>query len=312
MTQPAHATATISPEQTVDGELRASRLPEAVVSGAMRRLASPQGLLARRTASRRGPSARADRSADGRRSHGQRAAGRGPDRHGDERHRDRRAAPGDCAAAGAVGAIDAAAAARAPAPETTVLERTKARVGAPPGTWTRPDPLAPVATGLQFPEPMYDGLQQVAPWLLLPGLERVEADSVALLETTPRVIEAYMAGLNHELSRELLWREFPADLTGTPFRQFWDVRGQAGDPRRLKDIPPLAEWGKTALGTHLRGGRRRPTRAARPRRAAAPLPDDDDLRRRSERGRHARRRRRGWRRCSAASSRRTWCSSASR
>jgi hypothetical protein len=87
----------------------------------------------------------------------------------------------------------------------------------------------------------------------LPGLDGVEADSVALLETSPRVIEAFMAGLNHEMSRELLWREFPADLTGTPFRQFWDVRGQADDPETLRDIPPLAEWGKTALGTHLRG-----------------------------------------------------------
>ena len=44
ITQPVHARAEIS-SQTVEGELRASRLPEAVVSGAMRRLASPQGLL---------------------------------------------------------------------------------------------------------------------------------------------------------------------------------------------------------------------------------------------------------------------------
>src|SRR5205823_560094 len=104
-----------------------------------------------------------------------------------------------------------------------------ARVDAPAGTWTRPDPLAPAAIEPRFGEPMYEGLQQVAPWLFLPGVENVEADGVALLETTPGVIEAYMAGLNHELSRELLWREFPASLAGTPFRQFWDVSGQPGD-----------------------------------------------------------------------------------
>ena len=140
------------------------------------------------------------------------------------------------------------------APETTVLARTRARVDAPAGTWTRPDPLAPVATEPRFDEPMYEGLQRVAPSLFLPGVERVEADGVALLETTPRVIEAYMAGLNHELSRELLWREFPASLAGTAFRQFWDVSGQPGDPEALADIPPISEWASAPLGGHLRGG----------------------------------------------------------
>src|SRR6185369_12748302 len=140
------------------------------------------------------------------------------------------------------------------APEQTVLERTRSRLDAPAGTWTRPDPLAPVATGPRFADPMYEGLQRVAPALFLPGVERVEADGVALLETTPRVIEAYMAGLNHELSRELLWREFPASLAGTAFRQFWDVGGQPGDPEALADIPPISEWTGTPLGRHVRGG----------------------------------------------------------
>ena len=135
-----------------------------------------------------------------------------------------------------------------------MLARTVARVEAPADTWTRPDPLAPATTGPRFSEPMYDGLQKVAPWLFLPGVEKLEADGVALLETTPRVIEAYMAGLNHELSRELLWREYPASLTGTAFRQFWDVSGQPGGPEALADIPPLSDWAGAPLGSHLRGG----------------------------------------------------------
>jgi len=250
VTQPVHARAEIS-TQTVDGELRASRLPEAVVSGAMRRIASPQGLLARRT----GPS----------------ATQRGPIDLLPAA--DRIAVAGPVAAPIGMVAMTLAVAAQPqeaerPAvsaqsiqarllvrldPDTTVLERTKLRVAAPAGTWTRPDPLAPVATGLEFPDPMYDGLREVAPELLLPGLQNVEADSVALLETSPRVIEAYMVGLNHEMNRELLWREFPADLAGTPFRQFWDVRGQRGAPETLRDIPPISTWGATGLGTHVRG-----------------------------------------------------------
>jgi hypothetical protein len=127
------------------------------------------------------------------------------------------------------------------------------RVAAPAQTWTRPDPLAPATFSPRFPEPMFDGLQQVAPWLFLPGVATVEADGVALLDTTPQVIEAYLAGLNHELSRELLWRGFPAALTGTAFRQFWEVSGQPGDAESLADIPPIAQWAATPLGQHLRG-----------------------------------------------------------
>jgi len=135
-----------------------------------------------------------------------------------------------------------------------VLARAMARVEAPAGTWARPDPLAPAAFAPRFAEPMYDGLQRLAPWLFLPGVEQVALDGVALLETTPRVIEAYLAGLNHELSRELLCREFPASLAGTAFRQFWDVSGQVGDPEEFADIPPLSEWDGLPLGSHLRGG----------------------------------------------------------
>src|SRR5439155_1895968 len=44
-----------------------------------------------------------------------------------------------------------------------------------------------------------------------------------------------------------------ADLRGTPFRQFWDVRGQPGSADALKDIPPISGWIEGALGEHLRG-----------------------------------------------------------
>jgi hypothetical protein len=141
-------------------------------------------------------------------------------------------------------------------PATTVTARARTRIDAPASLWTRPDPLAPAFTGPHFREPMYDGLHQVAPELFLPGAQQIEADGVALLEISPRVIEAYLAGLNHELSRELLWREFPAPLTGTAFRQFWDVSGQPGDPETLADVPALSEWDAAPLGGHLRGAGR--------------------------------------------------------
>ena len=189
---------------------------------------------------------RPDRSADRRRPRGDEAAAGRPERdrhdHGLGPRRRRRHAP---RAVGRPAAHPAARAARARD------DRAGAREGRHRGGrdhWTRPDPLAPVSTFPRFDEPTYDGLQRVAPWLFLPGIEQLEADGVALLETSPLVIEAYLAGLNHELSRELLWREFPAALSGTAFQHFWEGA--------TEDIPPLSEWDKAPLGKHLRGGDR--------------------------------------------------------
>jgi hypothetical protein len=72
---------------------------------------------------------------------------------------------------------------------------------------------------------------------------------MTLLRANPAFIEAFLAGLNHELSRELLWREVPVDLRTTWFRQFWDVRGsEGGSP----DVPPVHEW-DGPLGSHATG-----------------------------------------------------------
>ncbi|MDA0171421.1 hypothetical protein OJ998_20140 [Solirubrobacter taibaiensis] len=262
MTQPAHARIAAA-EGTVNDELRASRVPEAAISGAMRRLASPQGVVAQRA----GMTAPADMLAAT-----DAVAMRPPaPLPGGMIVMSPTAAAGLAGAAGVSGApsspsATAGAASSSPAdsrpalataalraqllarlaPEVTVLARTQAAIAAPAGTWTRPDPLAPADLSPRFPEPMYDGLLRAAPELFLPEIGDIEVDGVALLETTPTVIEAYMAGLNHELSRELLWREFPATLAGTAFRQFWEGAEE--------DIPALASWGDAALGTHLRGG----------------------------------------------------------
>jgi hypothetical protein len=246
MTRPAHTRIALA-DATVDAALQASRVPAAAVSGAMRRLASPQGVLARRAAQAQPVDMLA--AVD----HVVMSPPPGPPSGMVMMAAVTSQADVDTRPALSAAVLRAQLLERL-APEKTVLARAMARVAAPAETWTRPDPLDPATTFPRFPEPMFDGLQQMSPWLFLPGIENVEADGVALLETTPRVIEAYMAGLNHELSRELLWREFPATLTGTAFRQFWDVSGQPGDAESLADIPPLAQWAETPLGQHARGG----------------------------------------------------------
>jgi hypothetical protein len=107
-----------------------------------------------------------------------------------------------------------------------------------------------------FDIPMYRPLVDISSELFLPNLNLIEPDSVTLLETNQRFIEAYMAGLNHELARELLWREYPTDQRGSPFRQFWDVSSFLADDdanlrERLRDIPPLHIWPQRSnLGDH--------------------------------------------------------------
>lgn len=93
--------------------------------------------------------------------------------------------------------------------------------------------------------PASEALARLSQDWLLPGLQQVPADTVALLEPNRRFIEAFMLGLNVEMTRELVWRDFPlAHETGTYFERFWRS-ARAAVPG---DIVPLASWGNARLG----------------------------------------------------------------
>ena len=111
----------------------------------------------------------------------------------------------------------------------------------------------------QFDLPMYKPLSDLSKEYFLPNINLIEQNSITLLETNQKFIESYMVGINHEMSRELLWREYPTDQRGSYFRQFWDVSGYLPDAsenlatlkERLKDIPELHRWVLTSnLGDH--------------------------------------------------------------
>jgi hypothetical protein len=116
---------------------------------------------------------------------------------------------------------------------------------APPGGG---DPLAPLVLTPSFPQPMYAPLRDLAADILLPSAEAIPPDTVTLLQADPAFIESYLVGLNHEMSRLLAWRGYPADGTGTYFQHFWDrPPGSAAPP----DIPPISTWALgTSLGSH--------------------------------------------------------------
>jgi hypothetical protein len=108
---------------------------------------------------------------------------------------------------------------------------------------------------MAYPEldiPMYEPLKNISSELLLPNINLIEQNSITLLETNQKFIEAYMVGLNHEFARELLWREYPTDQRGSYFRQFWDVSSffnsegldDSSLKEKLRDIPRLDHWTK--------------------------------------------------------------------
>jgi hypothetical protein len=114
---------------------------------------------------------------------------------------------------------------------------------------------------MAYPEidvPMYQPLKDISAELFLPNINLIPPNSITLLEANQRFVESYMVGLNHEMGRELLWREYPTDQRGSYFRQFWDVRAfYPGSPpppdirEKLRDIPPLHHWPHASnLGDH--------------------------------------------------------------
>jgi hypothetical protein len=111
--------------------------------------------------------------------------------------------------------------------------------------------FSPVWAHPEIDKPMYKPLADISSELFLPNINKIEQNSITLLENNQKFIEAYMVGINHEMSRELLWREYPTDQRGTYFRQFWDVTSflppqpvPANIKEQLRDIPKIHEWSK--------------------------------------------------------------------
>jgi len=106
----------------------------------------------------------------------------------------------------------------------------------------------PIMAYPEIDEPLYNYLEKISHDFIIPNAHRFESNSITLLETNPRFLDAFFAGVNHEMSRELLWREYPTDMRGSYFRYFWDRESEDlenTDP----DISLISDWSATsALG----------------------------------------------------------------
>jgi hypothetical protein len=126
--------------------------------------------------------------------------------------------------------------------------------------WEATDQLEPILTPPAVVFPMWQRLAAISNDWILPNVSDVPLNSVSLLETNQRFIEAFMVGLNHQINRELLWNGYPTDQRGTIFQQFWDpsgwndASGGVGVGRNNADFFDITEvrgWNPTsALGSH--------------------------------------------------------------
>jgi hypothetical protein len=110
---------------------------------------------------------------------------------------------------------------------------------------TTSDSLQPAKTGPQFPAPpMYSALADLSPEWMLPGISSIPIDCATLLEPNAPFIESFMVGLNEELSRELLWRQYPVNPRSTYFQNFWGAS--------TVDIPAIQTFNPSGhLGSHV-------------------------------------------------------------
>ena len=145
-------------------------------------------------------------------------------------------------------------------PQTTILRRGLTGIALPP--WVLAEIGDSFNEVMAYPKidlPMFQALSDSAVERFLPNINQIAQNSVTLMESNQRFIEAYMVGLNYEFARKLMWREYPTDQRGSYFRQFWSVgdtidsEGLSPDAlkEKLYDIPEIHLWPLTsALGDH--------------------------------------------------------------
>ena len=81
----------------------------------------------------------------------------------------------------------------------------------------------PIMAYPQFPEPTYYYLKQLSDKFILPCVDDLPDNTVSMFKSNEAFVESFLCGMNTEMGRELLWREYPTDQRGSYFRKFWDT-----------------------------------------------------------------------------------------
>ena len=105
-----------------------------------------------------------------------------------------------------------------------------------------------------FPDPTSFYLRELSERFILPSVDQLKKNSISCFVTNPIFEEAFLAGMNTEMGRELLWREYPTDERGSYFRKFWDQVELPNDfSKGYFDVKFLHNWKKRLGANHEDG-----------------------------------------------------------
>ena len=106
-----------------------------------------------------------------------------------------------------------------------------------------------------FPDPTSFYLRELSERFILPSVDQLKMNTISCFVTNPIFEEAFLAGMNTEMGRELLWREYPTDERGSYFRKFWDQVELPSDfSKEYFDVKFLHNW-KNRLGANHEDGK---------------------------------------------------------
>ena len=118
------------------------------------------------------------------------------------------------------------------------------------------DSKYPVMAYPDFLDPTFFYLRQLSEAFILPSSGSLGKNTITCFATNPVFEEAFLMGMNTEMGRELLWREYPTDQRGSYFRKFWDqlvLPPKKDLERAYYDVQVLHRW-KAPLGqNHVAG-----------------------------------------------------------
>jgi len=112
----------------------------------------------------------------------------------------------------------------------------------------------PVMPYPEFPDPTSFYLREFSDKFFLPSSGEIAKNSICCFASNPAFEEAFLAGMNTEMGRELLWREYPTDERGSYFLKFWDqplLPDDFGDT--YYDVKRIDQWSDSLGRNHSKG-----------------------------------------------------------
>ena len=117
------------------------------------------------------------------------------------------------------------------------------------------DSKYPVMAYPDFLEPTYFYLRELSKKYITPSAGLLQKNSITYFHTNNEFEESFLMGMNTEMGKELLWREYPTDQRGSYFRKFWDqtTLPSKGQIDKYYDVKPLHLWENNLGKNHMEG-----------------------------------------------------------